>query len=111
MKHAEISLNLKDFEASMRSVTEEEILQKKIKSPYVPFIEAIIKKARATPMGKSIEVDVKDPKKAHGLSMAIRGYLKRTGIGDEFTSGNYRTFVYCGKRNSAFSAKAGKNGL
>lgn len=91
-------INLKEFEASLKSVSHEEVLQKKVKGQYVPYIQAISKKARLVPVGRSIEVDMKEPKVASAMAMAIRNYLKKTS-NDEFTAGNYRTFVFCGKRN------------
>lgn len=90
-------LNVKEFEKSLKSVTQDDILKRKVKGQYVPYIETILKKARLLPMGRSVEVDVQDPKKATGLAMSMRAYMKKMRI-DGYAAGNYRTFVFCGKR-------------
>lgn len=92
-------LSLKEFEKSLQSVSQEEILKKKVKGQYVPYIEAILKKARLLPMGRSVEVDVQDPKKASALAMAMRIYLRKMNM-DTFAAGTYKTFVFCGKRTA-----------
>lgn len=92
-------LNIKDFEKALQSVTQEEILRKKVKGQYVPYIEAILKKAHNVPVGRSVEVDVQDPKKASALAQSIRIYLKKMKM-DGFAAGNYKTFVFCGKRTA-----------
>lgn len=95
-----MNLTLKDFESGLKSVTQDEMLAKRIKSQYLPFIQIILKKAKIISVGKSVEVDVKDPKQAMALGMAIRGYLKKTK-NEEFVAGNYRTYVFCGRRNGS----------
>lgn len=90
-------LNLKEFEKSLKSVSREELLKRRTKGQYIPYIEAIIKKANLLPVGRSVEVDVQDPKKASGLSLSIRGYLKKMNL-TNYAVGNYKTFVFCGKR-------------
>lgn len=92
-------LAIKEFEKALQSVSQEEILQKKVKGQYVPYIEAILKKARLLPVGRSVEVDVQEPKKVASLAMAIRSYLRKMNI-DTFAAGNYKTFVFCGKRTA-----------
>lgn len=91
-------LNVKEFERALQSVNQEEILRKKVRGMYVPYIEAIARKARTLPAGKSVEVDLQDRKEALRLSMALRHYLDKTNM-DDLASGNYKTFVFCGKRS------------
>lgn len=90
-------LSLKEFESSMKSVSAEEVLKRKAKGQYMPYIEMVLKKARMIPVGRSVEIDLKDPKQAFALSQAFRGYLKKIGS-EEFVAGSHKTFVICGRR-------------
>lgn len=94
-------LNLKEFETSLRSVTSEEIAKKKVRGMYVPYIQMILKKAAIVPVGRFVEIDVKDPKHAMALAQSIRTYLKKIGDDEKYTAGNFKTFVFCGKRNGS----------
>lgn len=98
-------LNLKEFESSIQTVSEEEVLRNRVKGKYLPYIEAVMKKARALPEGKSIEVDLKDAKLARIFSLSVRHYLdkvKETG----FVSCSYKTYVVVGRRTDSKKPKA-----
>lgn len=92
-------LGIKDFEKAMQPVSQEDLLRRKARGQYIPYIEAILRKAKTMPVGKSVEVDILDPKKAAGLAMSMRGYFKKMKI-DGYAAGNYKTFVFCGKRTA-----------
>lgn len=92
-------LSIKEFEKSVHSIAKVDLLKRTSRGMYIPYIETLIKKAQALPMERSVEVDVQDPKKAMALANATRLYLKKTKMDGKFTAGNFRTFVYCGKRN------------
>lgn len=92
-------IDLKEFEKTMQSVTKEEILKRKVKGRYVPYIETIIKKANMIPVGRSVEVDVKDPKVAAAICMATKQYLKKMNIDSKYATGFSKTFFFCGRRN------------
>lgn len=92
-------LDLKEFEKSIQSITQEDLLKKKTKGKFLPYIELLIKKARLIPVGRSVEVDVKDPKAAFGIATATRNYLHKIKADDQYAVGWVKTFVYCGRRN------------
>lgn len=92
-------LNLKEFENAVQSVTQEELFKKKARGQYMPYVELLLKKARVIPIGRSAEVDVKDPKIASQLATATRNYLKKTKADEQYAVGWVKTFVYCGRRN------------
>ena len=101
-------LSIKDFEKQLKTVTQEAILKKKVRGQYIPYIEMMLKKARLCPVGRSVEIDVQDPKKAFGLAQATRAYLTKLSMDDQFTAGHYKTSVFCGKRSSIKPEKAVK---
>lgn len=86
-------LKLKEFEKGLKPVTLEEIFRRKSRGMYLPYVQAIIKKAGLMTPGYSAQIDVQDVKQATALSASIRSYLKKMKM-DDYAAGSNKTFVF-----------------